>query len=460
MIRYVLQRLLGMIPTLGLVLLALFGLINAIPAVASAPADPRADAEQARAGLSAFREQFGLDQPVFLNLRYRTRESDVLALLRAAHDLADPERAIRARAQLSDLGRFALPALIACGSRGDLPEALLDDALARASAAVERLTPAAERSRIRDLRPFPPLSAGDRARLAEAQRAWLEANAEQFRFSAAECLRIALFETRFATYIERLARLDFGLAMADRQPVLPTLLLRAERTVLMALLAVLIAYGAAIPLGILLVLWRGTARGRALALALDVGYSLPVFFVGALLLRFLTVGEPVAWFPIGGLHRATGFEELGAIERWLDRLHHLVLPVFCLSYAGAAVLARYLRDGLLEALGSDYLRTARAKGAGEGRLLLRHALKNALLPIATLLGEALPFVFGGSAVVEFLFDVPGMGSYLFDAVLANDYNVVLAVCGIAAILTLLGYLLSDLLYAAVDPRIRLARGAG
>jgi peptide/nickel transport system permease protein len=131
-----------------------------------------------------------------------------------------------------------------------------------------------------------------------------------------------------------------------------------------------------------------------------------------------------------------------------------VLPVFCLSYASLAWLSRYVRSGMLEALGQDYVRTARAKGLPERAVIARHALRNALIPLVTLLGLSVPHLIGGSVIVEQVFGVPGMGRLGFQAVLTRDYNTLMAVTTLTALLTMAGTLLSDLAYALVDPRIR------
>jgi peptide/nickel transport system permease protein len=136
-------------------------------------------------------------------------------------------------------------------------------------------------------------------------------------------------------------------------------------------------------------------------------------------------------------------------------LWHLVLPVTCLTYGGLAYLSRLARSGILEVIREDYIRTARAKGLKERVVIYKHALRNALLPIVTLLAFLLPGMFGGSVIIESIFSIPGMGQLSFEAVLSRDYPVIMAIVTISAMLTLVGLLLSDILYAALDPRIKL-----
>jgi peptide/nickel transport system permease protein len=139
----------------------------------------------------------------------------------------------------------------------------------------------------------------------------------------------------------------------------------------------------------------------------------------------------------------------------LDRIWHLALPVFCLTYGGLAYVSRQMRAGMLETIRQDYIRTARAKGLSEHAVVFKHALRNSLIPIVTLLGFLLPAMLGGSVIIESIFTIPGMGQLGFDAILSRDYPVVMAIEVIAAFLTLVGLLLSDICYAMVNPTISL-----
>ncbi len=157
--------------------------------------------------------------------------------------------------------------------------------------------------------------------------------------------------------------------------------------------------------------------------------------------------------PISGV-TSIDYEFMGPIERIVDRVRHLVLPSFALGIASAAGVARYMRGSLLEVISQDYIRTARAKGLSERRVILKHALRNALIPIVSLLGLYLPLLFGGSVVIEVVFSWPGMGRALYNAILARDYPVVMAASFLFGVLVLGANLLADMLYAVIDPRIR------
>jgi peptide/nickel transport system permease protein len=143
----------------------------------------------------------------------------------------------------------------------------------------------------------------------------------------------------------------------------------------------------------------------------------------------------------------------GALVPWLDRVWHLLLPVTCLSYASFAAISRFQRTSLLEVIRQDFVRTARAKGLPEKVVVWKHAVRNALIPIVTLLGATLPALVGGAVIIETIFTIPGLGMVGFDAILNRDYSVVMAIALMSAVLTMFGILVSDLTYALVDPRI-------
>jgi peptide/nickel transport system permease protein len=182
-------------------------------------------------------------------------------------------------------------------------------------------------------------------------------------------------------------------------------------------------------------------------------YSLPSFFVGTMLLYYFSAGgDYFRWFPTGGIislntHRMTTLQKL------FDSLHHLILPLVCLSYVSLASISRYARAGLIDVLHADYIKTARAKGLSERVVICKHALRNGIIPIITILGSIFPMIVGGSVIIEVIFNIPGIGLEAYNAVLVRDYNAIMAIQLISAFLTLAGILISDILYAVVDPRI-------
>jgi peptide/nickel transport system permease protein len=164
-------------------------------------------------------------------------------------------------------------------------------------------------------------------------------------------------------------------------------------------------------------------------------------------------GVELGWLPISGL-QSFQYEQLSTAGRVLDRARHLVLPVVISSVTSLAGLSRYMRSSMLEVVRQDYITTARSKGLSERVVIYRHALRNALLPVVTILGLSVPGLIGGAVIFETIFAIPGMGRLFYDSVMQRDYMVVMGVLVMGAVLTLVGNLLADIMYAIVDPRLR------
>jgi peptide/nickel transport system permease protein len=257
---------------------------------------------------------------------------------------------------------------------------------------------------------------------------------------------------QYGSWLRRVITFDFGNSYKDHRPVMDKIAERLPITIELNLISIFLVYLIAIPIGVYSAVKQGTFIDRITTVFLFILYSLPSFWVAVLLIMFLGGGDFFDWFPIYGI-LSPGMEGAHWISRLGDHLWHLVLPVFCLTYGSLAALSRYQRAGMLEVIQQDYIRTARAKGLPEKIVVFKHAMRNSVIPIITLMGSLLPGMFGGSVIIENIFSIPGMGQLGFEAVLSRDYPVVLAIATIAAFLTLIGILISDLLYVWVDPRI-------
>ncbi len=293
-----------------------------------------------------------------------------------------------------------------------------------------------------------------RRKLARWRAFWRQHRRDYVRYTGWERAHGRLTETQYGKWVGRLLRFDFGVSLHDGRPVAAKLGEALPVTLLLSGLSILLAYLLAVPIGVHAAVRRGRWGERALTTLLFVLYSLPTFWVAMLLIVLFGGVGFLHVFPIHGLS-SPGASELGAVSWFLDRVWHLVLPVFCLSYGSLAVLSRYQRGAMLEALSQDYIRAARAKGLSERRVIWRHALPNALLPTITLFGLQFPYLISGSVIIERIFNIPGMGHLTFDAFLQRDTPVVMAVVVLSAALTLVGLVLADVLYAVVDPRIAL-----
>jgi len=249
----------------------------------------------------------------------------------------------------------------------------------------------------------------------------------------------------YLRWLSQLLRGDLGSSFRDGRPVLTLLAEALPITLLLSAISLLLGYAAAIPAAIVSAARPGGFFDRAISTVAFLLYSLPVQWVALVL---------VVWpfgFPIHGLHSEGS-------RSFADFVEHLVLPVACLTYGSVAVTSRFVRSSMLEEMSNDYVRTARAKGLPESAVILRHALPNSLLSLITLFGLTFPALASGAVIVERIFGLPGMGKLTFDAVLGRDVPVLMGAVTVAGVVTMLGTLLSDLLYAAADPRISLAGG--
>jgi len=248
----------------------------------------------------------------------------------------------------------------------------------------------------------------------------------------------------------------------DRRPVAEVIGEALPITLLLSLLSLAIAYVIAIPLGVYSAVKQYTLTDRVIAVVLFMLYSLPSFWVGIMLLVFFASGHFVncVWsdepgcFPLQGWHAFEGFEAMSFVDKVTDVAWHLVLPIIVLTYNAFAAISRYTRTAMLESIRQDYIRTARAKGLGERAVVVKHALRNSLLPIITLLGLTFPYLISGAVITETIFGIPGMGKLTLDALLHQDYPFAITFVALTAILTMVGILASDILYAVADPRIR------
>ncbi len=259
-------------------------------------------------------------------------------------------------------------------------------------------------------------------------------------------------------WLKRILTLDFGVSTRDHRPITEKLKERIPVSIKLSGISLLLAYLISIPLGIYSATHQYSRLDRLLTVVLFALYSLPSFWVATMAIVYLGGGDFWNVFPVLGLE-TRGSENWPLWQRVQDQARHLVLPVACLTYYTLAALSRYMRAGMLEVVRQDFIRTAKAKGLSEKLIVWRHAVRNSLIPIVTLMADILPALIGGSIVIETLFTIPGMGRLSYEAVLDRDYPLIMAIFTISAFLTLAGILLADFLYTVIDPRIRYQRRA-
>jgi peptide/nickel transport system permease protein len=262
---------------------------------------------------------------------------------------------------------------------------------------------------------------------------------------------------RYVRWMGAMFRGDFGVSLARNQPVRDIIGERLPNTLILSLSALFLAFLGGVLVGVIQAVRHNRFVDRFLSVVTLFFYSMPAFWLALMLILLFSLGARTwGWpfhLPASGM-TSVGHGLMGPFEQLVDRLRHLVLPSLALALVLAAAIARYMRGSLLEVLGQDYIRTARARGLPERRVIFKHALRNALIPIITLLGLYLPFLLSGTVFIETVFAWPGMGKLVVDAIGQRDYPVVMAGTFLFAIMVVVGNLVADLLYGVVDPRIR------
>jgi peptide/nickel transport system permease protein len=256
-------------------------------------------------------------------------------------------------------------------------------------------------------------------------------------------------------WLKRLSTLDLGTSFAqDRRPVMDKIAERIPITLLIDVLSLILIFAVAVPLGVYSAIRQYSLFDKISTVVVFLGFAMPTFWIALLLM--ILFGVQLGWLPISGI-RSLDHQSLSPLGKLADYARHLALPVFISAFGGLAGLSRYMRSNMLEVIRQDYITTARAKGLPEDNVIFRHALRNALLPVITILGLSVPGLIGGSVIFESIFAIPGMGQLFYQSVLARDYPLIMGVLVIGAVLTLIGNLVADVSYALADPRIRVGR---
>ena len=244
---------------------------------------------------------------------------------------------------------------------------------------------------------------------------------------------------------------DFGMSYQDKRPVSSVLWDAVRWTMLISAISILISYFVAIPIGVRSAVRKGTRSDRIVTTGLFMLYSLPNFWIATMSIMFLCGGDYLNWFPAFGLGSLP--DNAPFLSRFVETAYHLILPVICWTYASFAFLSRQMRGGMLNVIGQDFIRTAKAKGLDDKAIIWKHAFRNSLLPIITLFANIFPLIISGSFAIEIIFSIPGMGKITLEALIFRNYPIVFTVMMFSSIMMLVGTLVADVLYAFVDPRI-------
>ena len=257
---------------------------------------------------------------------------------------------------------------------------------------------------------------------------------------------------RYWIWLKNIATLDFGESFSTEEPVTEVVASKFPVSLQFGVISLLLTYLICVPLGIAKAVRDGTRFDMVSSVALMFMYSVPPLILGILLRVYLAGGTFGDWFPLGDLYSDNYFE-LDAWGKVKDRVHHFILPLICYVVGNFTVITFLMKNSLLEEIRLDYVRTARAKGLDERTVVYKHALRNALIPIATGLSSFLAVFFAGSIIIEQIFNLDGMGLLGYKAALSRDYNVLMALIFFQAVISLVGRLLSDITYVLIDPRI-------
>jgi peptide/nickel transport system permease protein len=262
---------------------------------------------------------------------------------------------------------------------------------------------------------------------------------------------------QYGVWLKNLVTLDFGESFKDNQPVWTKIADRVPVTIQLNVWSIVVVYLVAIPLGVYSATRRNTAGDQITTVAAFILFAVPTVWAATMALVFICGGDFFYLFPPGGLTSIDYDPRWPWWHKFRDQAWHLFLPVVLLSYGGFAGLSRYMRASMLEVLGQDFVQVARAKGLREWIVIVKHVMRNSLIPLVTMLAALLPALIGGSVIIETIFSIPGMGQLGYESVRARDYPTVMALYAVSAVLTLIGILISDLLLSVVDPRIAFGR---
>jgi peptide/nickel transport system permease protein len=257
---------------------------------------------------------------------------------------------------------------------------------------------------------------------------------------------------RYFIWLKNFSKFDFGNSFSsDGRPVWDKIKERLPITILINSISILLIFLIALPIGIHSALRSNSLSDKIITAGIFIGFAMPTFWLALILQLFF--GAWLHILPISGI-KSLDYESLSLLQKIFDSTKHLILPIFVTVFGGLAGFSRYMRAQMQEVLSQEYITTARAKGLAENKVIYKHALRNAILPVITIIGLSVPGLISGSVIFETIFAIPGVGQLLYAAAMSRDINVIMAEVVIVSLLTLLGNLLADIGYALADPRIR------
>jgi peptide/nickel transport system permease protein len=485
MIRYTLNRLLVFIPMLVMISLLAFVLSVSSPGdpvnrLLSGNQEESADAKNGNPNLEtdkkALRHQLGLDLPVFYFGIHTLADIDTLHRFEQLNEHATMQRLSRESGRPELVVQWIHQVHLTSAILDSLkPDSIQNTSIFKSNLSacrnlIESLCLSQTRTSMDTKQDSVSLLLGSSSIFTEAQLSWekslqisgkLKSEKQSWKkWIPSICWNG--FQNQYHRWMfgdgeERkgIIRGDFGLSFRDGQPISERILPRFKWTVCIAAISIFLAFFIGIPIGIIAGSKAGSWFERVHGLLAFALISLPGFFVATALLVLFSNPDVLDWFPSSGVKDLSTFDPNWPFSKRIQHyLPYLILPIFSFTYASAAFISIQVRNSIWEQMKQDYIRTARAKGISETRILIHHALRNSLSPIITLFGQSLPMLFGGSVIIESIFSIPGMGLEIYESVINYDYPMIVALFTIIGLLTMLGNLISDILYAWADPRVR------
>lgn len=262
---------------------------------------------------------------------------------------------------------------------------------------------------------------------------------------------------QYLIWLKKVVTFDFGESFAiDGRTVNEKIGERIHITIALNVISLIFIFLIGLPLGILSAYYQNGIFDKAVTVIVFIGFAVPTFWLALISMYYFSIH--LGWLPLSGLTTEYVYQFMTPFEKFKDIISHLVLPISISVFGSLAGISRFARSSMLEVLKEDYIIAARARGVGEGRILFSHALRNALLPVITILGLSIPGLIGSSVIFESVFSIPGMGQLFYSSVMTRDYPLIMGILVIGAFLTLIGNFLADLAYAIADPRIRYKKG--
>lgn len=487
MMPYIIKRLLIMIPTFFVISCVVFLVLNLAPGRPTPIAgdtEGTIDPSQTQESFKIFNQQFHFDKPILFNTRFALSKQQVAEAIAYETSRLNKDDSLRqdyryfsklnqARDDLQDWGLDSVPHLMSILQDSKSPllrfttvkwlsanaqQPLQFDYSSEKAQDLyleENQKIEVENNRLRNMQYASQASPQEIQRVVNEWQEWYRQRSSSFQRSWLDKIVMFFTDTRLAYYWRNLLCLDFGISHVSKRRVLPTVFDAIQYSVCISLVGIILAYVIAVPIGIFSAVKRGSKADTIMTVILFMLYALPSFFLSTLALRYLADPDTaiIRLFPVGGFH-SPDYELLLPHQKILDICWHLTLPIAMFTYGSLAALSRYARAGLLEVVNADYIRTARAKGLNERIVVMRHMVRNGMIPILTLLGTLLPAAISGSIVIENIFNIHGIGWLMVDSITKRDYNMIMCISLVSSALTLIGILLSDISYALLDPRIR------